>query len=343
MKKRHVGLVAAAAALALTITGCSAGGSSDTPAENTNLSVALSVNGALGDQGFFDEAETGMVELKKLGHNTTTLQADINNPAQWKSNLESLSTGKWDIAVAGTHQMVDPLTAIAAKFPKQKYLFFDAIVEAPNVASITYAQNEGSYLAGVLAATAATDTANFPLSSGSKTIGLVGGMDTSVINDFLAGFKAGAEAVDPSVNVLVSYVGAFNDSAKGYDQAMGMYNQGADVVFQVAGGSGNGVLQAAKDANKYAIGVNSNQNALQPGHILASMEKRIGNSIVLAVQSAQDGTLEWGKTVTYGLANDGVGLNYADNDNIVPDSVIKIVDGFKKQIIDGSVTVPTAF
>ena len=102
MKKRHVGLVAAAAALALTITGCSAGGSSDTPAENTNLSVALSVNGALGDQGFFDDAETGMVELKKLGHNTTTLQADINNPAQWKSNLESLSTGKWDIAVAGT-------------------------------------------------------------------------------------------------------------------------------------------------------------------------------------------------------------------------------------------------
>lgn len=344
MKKRHIGLLAAGAALALTLSACSSSGSGGTStAGSDKLSVALSINGSLGDQGFFDDAQTGMDALKAEGHKTTTLQADASNPAQWKSNLESVSNGSWNIAVTGTFQMVDVLTATAKKFPNQKYVIFDATVDAPNVASITYKQNEASYLAGVLAATATTDKADFPLSSGSKTVGLVGGMDIPVINDFADGFKAGVAAVDPSIKVLVSYVGAFNDSAKGYDQAKGMFDSGADVVFQVAGGSGIGVLQAAKDANKYGIGVDSNQNALQPGHILASVLKHVGVSLDLAVKAAQDGSLAYGKTTSYGLSNDGVGLAFANNSNLVPDSVIKQIDGYKAKIVDGSVKVPTAF
>lgn len=346
MKNRLIGITAAA--LVLSLSACA----SDTTQEATDngsaastesslLTVANVVSGTLGDSGFFDDAEKGMVELQVEGHQTTTLQAEVNNPAQWKSNLESVSTGNWDIAIVGTFQMQDILIETAAKYPEQKFIIYDAPVEAPNVASIVYKQNEAAFLAGVLAATATSDTTSFPLSSGSKKVGLVGGMDIPVINDFLYGFRAGVEAVDPSIEVLVSYVGSFNDSAKGYDQGKAMFDQGADVVFQVAGGAGLGALQAAKDANKYGIGVDSNQNDLQPGHVLASSLKNIGNSLVTAVNAAQEGTLDWGSTTAYGLSNDGVGLDYANNGNTVPQAVQDLINQFKQDIIDGKITVPT--
>ena len=135
------------------------------------------------------------------------------------------------------------LNADAPKYPQQKFIIYDDVVKQPNVASIVYKQNEGSYLAGVLAAEVTTNKAKFPKATGSKTVGLVGGMDIPVINDFVVGFKKGVSVVDPSIQVKVSYVGSFTDSNKGYDQAKLMYDQGADVVFQVAGGAGIGVLK----------------------------------------------------------------------------------------------------
>lgn len=338
--------LAGVAAIALALTGCSTTTAPSTgTSESTGakmLSVANVVNGPLGDQGFFDDAERGMVALKTAGHKTETLQADANNPAQWKANLESVSNGDWDVVIVGTSQMVDILTETAPKFPNQKFIIYDSVVDAPNVASITYKQNEGSFLAGVLAAIASTQKADFALSGGTKTIGAVGGMDIPVINDFFVGYEAGAKAVDPSIKVLTSYVGNFTDSQKGYDQAKAMYDQGADVVFQVAGGAGIGVLQAAKDANKYAIGVDQNQNALQSGHILASMLKNVGESLEQAVGKAQDGSLEYGKTAAFGLANDGVGLDFANNNDIVPKAVVDKIQDYKQQVVDGKLTVPTA-
>lgn len=332
----------------LALTACGGGGSS-TPTESATgggggeklLSVANIVNGTLGDQGFFDDAERGIQELAKAGHKTTTLQADVNNPSQWKANLESVSGGQWDLVVLGSAQMTDFLKEAVQKFPNQKYIFYDNVFENPNVASLVYKQNEGSFLAGVLAGLVTTSKADFPLSGEGKKVGAVGGMDIPVINDFMAGYKAGIEAVDPSIEVLTTYVGNFADAQKGYDQAKAMFDQGADVVFQVAGGAGIGVLQAAKDANKYAIGVDQNQNALQPGHVLASMLKNIAPSLVQAVDAAQKGELKFGTTTAFGLANDGVGLDFANNNDIVPKDVIDKIDGFKQQVVDGKITVPT--
>ena len=156
------------------------------------LSVANVVNGSLGDQGFFDDAERGIQELAKAGHKTTTLQADANNPSQWKANLESVSGGQWDLVVLGSAQMTDFLKEAVQKFPKQKYLFYDNVFENPNVASLVYKQNEGSFLAGVLAGLVTTSKADFPMSGEGKKVGAVGGMDIPVINDFMAGYKAAA-------------------------------------------------------------------------------------------------------------------------------------------------------
>lgn len=344
MKIRNRSILVGAVVLAATMTAsaCSSGGSSSPGASGGKPSAVFAVNGALGDQGFFDDAERGMQTMKSHGNKVSTIQAEAGSPAQWKSNVESVSTGSWDIVIVGTSQMNDIMTATAKKFPNQKYIIFDTVVNGPNVASITYKQNEGSFLAGVLAALATSSPGSFPLSRGNKTVGLVGGMDIPVINDFVSGFKAGVTAVDPSIKVQVSYVGSFTDSAKGYDQAKAMFSGGADVVFQVAGGSGIGVLQAAKDANKYAIGVDGNQNALQPGHVLASMLKHVGNSLVLAVDAAQAGKLQFGKATSYGLANNGVGLDFDNNSSLVPQSIIQKVDEYKKKVIDGTITVPTA-
>ncbi|MCA0250754.1 MAG: BMP family ABC transporter substrate-binding protein [Actinobacteria bacterium] len=356
MRIRTTGAIAGVAALALALTACG-GGSTPTAAPGTEqpatspgaapsgdlLSIANVVNGGLGDQGFFDDAQRGIDALAAAGHKTETLQAAVDNPAQWKANLESVSTGDWGLVITGTSQMVDILAEAAPKFPDQKYIIYDSVVEAPNVASITYKQNEGSFLAGVLAGLVTTSQADFPLAGQDKIVGAVGGMDIPVINDFFVGYEAGVKAVDPEIKVLTSYVGDFANSQKGYDQAKAMYDQGANVVFQVAGGAGIGVLQAAKDANKYAIGVDANQNQLQPGHILASMLKNIGVSLEQAVASAQDGSLQYGTTAAFGLANDGVGLDFDDNEGIVPQTIIDKIGEYKQQVVDGTLEVPTKF
>jgi basic membrane protein A len=282
-----------------------------------------------------------MQKLKAEGYTTQTIQSDANNPAQWASNLQSVSGNKWNVVIVGTTQMKEPLQNAAKKFPNQKYIIYDDSVDAPNVASIQYKQNEGSYLAGVLAGLVATNKDKFPMSQGKKIVGLVGGMDIPVINDFVVGYKKGVATVDPSIEVKVSYVGNFTDSNKGYDQAKVMYDQGADVVFQVAGGAGIGVLKAAKDSKRYAIGVDSNQNALQPGYVLASMLKKIGDSLDTAVNASFAGTLAYGKTTSYGLANKGVALDYDNNSGIVPQDILDKVDEYAQKVVSGEVTVPT--
>ena len=347
MNRTSTGAAAAVGCAALLLSACS--GSSSTPSSNpssgggaTRPSVVNVINGPLGDQGFFDDAARGMSKIEAAGSKIQNIQSDANNPAQWKSNLESVSTGKWDIVITGTTQMHDILDQDAPKYPKQKYIIYDDVVKQSNVASIVYKQNEGSFVAGVLAGLVTTNKDKFTMSTGSKTVGLVGGMDIPVINDFVGGFKKGVSVVDPSIQVKVSYVGSFTDSNKGFDQATAMYGQGADVVFQVAGGSGLGVLKAAAASKRYAIGVDSNQNALQPGFVLASMLKNIGQSLSSAVDDAAAGKLKYGETTQYGLANKGVGLDFANNNDIVPKDIQSKVDDFAQQVASGAVQVPTA-
>ncbi|RNE62223.1 BMP family lipoprotein [Cryobacterium tepidiphilum] len=325
----------------LTLSACSSAASSTSDGTDVK-SIAHVLAGPLGDQSFYDDAERGIDALKKDGWKAETLQADAKNPAQWKSNMQSASDGSSTFVVTGGSSIVDTLKTVAPLYPDQKYIMYDDSVSAPNVAVVLFKQNEGSFLAGVLAAEATTKTAEFPLANDKKVIGVVGGMDIPVIKDFIAGYEAGAHAVDPSIKVLTSYVGNFTDSQKGFDQAKAMIGQGADVVYQVAGGAGTGVLQAAADGKVYAIGVDSNQNALQPGHVLASMLKNVGGSIEQAVKQAADGTLKFGETTSFGLANDGVRLTFDNNENIVPKDVIDAIDSYKQKVVDGSITVPNA-
>jgi basic membrane protein A len=295
----------------------------------------------LGDMGFNDNAATGFARAEKEGVKTRLLQASPTDPQLWRQNLEAVSnSGEWSVIFTGPN-MHDNLAEVAPQHPDQKYVFFDDELKQPNVLSVKYAQNEGSYLAGVLAAIAATDTKDFPLSSGEPKIAVVAGMDLPVIQDFILGFKQGAATVDPNVDVQVIFIGNFNDAQKAYDLTRTAIDNGANVVFNVAGPAGLGILKGAADSKKYAIGVDSDQNGLHPDNVIASMIKQIGNSIYDSIKQIQDGKAEFGTLRIYGLANEGVGLIY--NDKLVPAGIKARVDEAKAKVVSGALKVDTAF
>ncbi|MEU8262642.1 BMP family ABC transporter substrate-binding protein [Micromonospora sp. NPDC048999] len=335
VRRRSLVALAAVAATALTISACSSGDTAASKGDGTNVVYVMSDN--LGDKGFNDSAKAGFDRAKAEGAGTKLLQASPSDPQLWRQNLEAVSnSGQYDLIFTGPG-MHDNLAAVAPQHPDQKYVFFDDELQAPNVLSVRYAQNEGSYLAGVLAANASLDPKTFPLSKGNKKVGIVAGQDLPGIQEFIVGFKQGVASVDPGIAVNISFVGNFNDAQKAYDLTTTLFNSGADVVYNVSGPAGLGILKAAADTNHYAIGVDSDQNGLHPKNVLASMLKQIGNSVYDSVKKYENNEITFGQTVVYGLDNDGVALVY--NDALVPDEVKQKIDAAKQQVVSGDVKV----
>ena len=329
----------AAAGVALTLALASACSGSEGGSDDFSAVYVMSDN--LGDKGFNDSAKAGFDKAKKDGVSTRLLQASPDDPQLWRQNLESVSSsGKYDLVFTGPG-MHDNLADIAPANPDQKYVFFDDELDEPNVASVKYAQNEGSFLAGALAAQATLDTDAFPLADGSKKLAIVAGQDLPIIQDFIVGFEQGVAAVDDSISVDVSFVGNFNDAQKAYDLTETAIGGGADVVYNVSGPAGLGILKAAADNDTYAIGVDSDQNGLHPEHVLGSMLKQIGNSVYDSIELERAGELKFGELTVYGLANDGVTLVY--NEDLVSEEVQDKVSELKQQVVDGEITVESAF
>jgi basic membrane protein A and related proteins len=354
MTKRLV-LIALLLAASISVLGAA----KPTRAQNP-IRVKNVINGTLPDKSFFDSAERGLQRAKKelgIEYKTIELGEDAN---KWEPGLDDAmaDTDSYDILIAGTYQMSVFLTTRADNYPDKKFITYDSDVDrtqckCANVYGITYAQNEGSYLAGVYAAAMMKD-GKLPNLSGKGIIGAVGGLDIPVINDFIVGYEQGAKSVDPNIKVLKQYVGGdkpFFDPAKGKEIALSQYEQGADFVFGIAGGSGQGVIDAAKDKGKYTIGVDSDQAAIVGAtdpkaaqQILTSMMKNVDNSLFRALSLAKDGKLAWGQAEEIGLAEVGVGLAKNDIYNkVTPDSVKKLVDQAEADIIACKITVATAF
>ncbi len=302
------------------------------------------MNGNLGDKSFFDSANLGMkLVADQLGVETKVVEMGFDN-TKWEPALLEASEQDWDLIVVGTWQMQEILQNIAPQFPDKKYVIFDSEVAADNVYSITYKQNDGSYLAGIVAA-------GFSAANGGKTIGAVCGIDVPVINDFTVGYIQGASEAYPETKVATAYVGDFNDTAKAKEIAMSQYSTGAEVVFNVAAQAGLGIFDAAKDKSKFAIGVDADQSATfeetdpdKAKLIITSMLKNIDVSILRAVTMDMEGNLPLGKTEALGIAEGAVGL--AKNDvykSAVPKDVQDKVDQAEADIKAGKITVKSAF
>jgi basic membrane protein A len=341
--------VAASAALALTACGSSGSGGSSTTTGGAggsssgagNLKVGLAYDiGGRGDKSFNDSAAAGLDKAKtELGLEIKELSAkEGESDADKEARLRLLAQGGYNPVIAVGFLYGNALKKVAAQFPKTQFGVVDSVVEgATNVTGLTFAENEGSFLVGAAAA----------LKSKTGNVGYIGGCLIPLLQKFEAGFTAGAKAVKPDIKVQVKYLSnpptckGFNDVAAGTETANGIYDGGADVIFAAAGGSGTGVFQAAKAKGKLAIGVDSDQYQsaaadLKPV-IMTSMLKRVDVAVYDFLKSAQSGSPLTGVQV-FDLKKDGVG--YSTSGGQVDDIKSKL-DEYKKQIIDGTVKVPT--
>jgi len=355
-------LVLILAASALMFTGCSkddksAAGGTKAVEEKTAaapLKVVLYLNGTLGDKSFFDSASDGLKKAEaELGIRAKVIEGGYD-ASRWEPDITQLCEGDWDIIIAGTWQTQEILEKLAPQYPEKRFFTYDTTVNyslggLDNVYSIMYLQNEASFLVGALAAL--ITTSDMPKANADKSIGFLGGMDIDVINDFKIGYMEGAAYIDPAVTTKVAYAGAWNDPAKGKELTLAFFDQGADISFNVAGETGLGGLDAAKERNKYTFGVDSDQYALfaesdpeKAANIVTSGLKNVGASLYRGIQMHLDGTLVYGKAESLGIAEGGVGI--AKNENykkVVPAEFQKKIDEIEKMILSGEIKVSSAF
>ncbi|WP_433963141.1 BMP family lipoprotein [Roseitalea porphyridii] len=283
------------------------------------------------DKSFNEAAYTGAERFREEGGAYQDLE--ISGDAMREQAVRQFaSRGNNPIVLPG-FSWETALRAVAPEFPDTKFTIIDTVVDLPNVQSVVFKEHEGSYLVGILAA----------MQSESGKIGVVPAFNFDLLEAFACGYAQGAKSVNPDIEVLETYVGtgfdAFNDPVKATEVAKSQLDQGVDVIFQVAGGAGAGVLQAAADAGKYGIGVDSNQNHLHPGSVLTSMLKRVDVATYNALKGVEDGTWEAG-TIVLGLAEEGVGAAFDENNaDLITDEMQAAVDQATADIISGAVTV----
>ncbi|CDX32280.1 BMP family ABC transporter substrate-binding protein [Mesorhizobium sp. WSM4935] len=283
------------------------------------------------DKSFNEAAYNGAEKFKKET-GVSYVEFEVSNASQREQALRRFAEdGRNPIVMAG-FAWEDALKKVAAEYTDLNFAIIDDAVDLPNVRSLVFKENEGSYLVGILAA----------MASKSKKVGFVGGMDIPLIRKFECGYVGGAKsagATEVIQNMTGDTPAAWNDPAKGGEIAKTQIDQGADVVYAAAGGTGVGVLQAAADAGKLGIGVDSNQNGLQPGKVLTSMMKRVDVAVYNAFMDGKNGTFKGG-VENLGLKEGGV--DYAMDDNnkaLVTDEMKAAVEKAKADIIAGKVQV----
>ena len=323
--------------------------------DGKKLKVTLLVTGSFGDKAFNDSAQAGMKKIQEQFSDKAevTMVEMGSDKTKFEGAMQDASESDADLIITGLWDMKEITEKIAQEYPEKKFILFDTAVDytlgdLSNVYSMSYKQNEGAFLAGVLAA--GVTKSSMPYANEDNIIGFVGAKDTAaVINDSAVGYIQGAKFMDPEVKVLVSYVGSYVDSATAKDLALTQYANNADTVFVAAGPASVGVIEAAAESKKYVIGVDSDQAEAYAGKpeqefIISSAIKNVGESLYLSVEKAAEDKLAFGEAEVLGLKDGVVGI--AENDiykKEVPEDVQKKVEDAKQDILGGKVTVDTAY
>ena len=317
------------------ILGLFAGCNSSAPGGETGdgLTLALVVAGNFGDRSFYDSSNEGATRLEQEG--VTVKRIECGNEKHTEQIYNAADVAEVVVLVGWEFYDVE---AVAVEYPDVRFIWIDNATSAPvaNVLNITYAQNEGSFLAGYVAAKMST----------SGVIGAVGGEDSGTINDFLVGYTQGAKYANPDVAVEIQYSNTYDDPAVGKECALALNEKGADVIFQVASKCGDGVFEAAQEAGFYAIGVDSDQKYIADDVIICSMCKQVGDSIYDAVKQYMekgDDCGLFGTTWTADMATGYVGVAYGEEGSTqqVSDELKAEVEALKDKIISGEIVVDT--
>ena len=340
------------AAMAASLTAC--GGSGDGAAKETGEAQAAGEDGEKikltlcvgrkNDLSFQQSAFEGSERVKKeLGDKYEVNVVEMGeDTTKWQAAFYDAADAGADIVVGTGFQNKENFETIPLEYPDTKFILFDQELDfesndLSNTMAVLFDSNQSGFLAGAVAAyyTTGENAAN-----ADKTIGFVGGVESTTVNNFLVGYLEGVKYVDPEIKVLTAYVGDYNDTAKAKDLANAQISEGADIIFQVAGGAGNGVIEAAAEKDGVmAIGVDSDQyqalegSNLQPAVITSSL-KRLDNALFNICQSyAEDpSSVPFGENVTYGLAEDSVGIVFNDNltNSIGQENVDKVQEALEK-------------
>ena len=336
--KRLTALLVSVVLAAASLAGCSAEQPGNAGADVIKVGMVFDVGGK-GDKSFNDSAYRGLLHAAdQFGVEHTEFEP--GQDADRETGLRKLAQAHYDVIIGVGFLFSDAMRKVAADYPDVKFACVDFDARpgeelAPNLAGLRFREEEGSYLVGVLAG----------LYTKTGHIGFIGGMDIPLIHKFEAGYLAGAKYANPGVSVTVAYAGttpqAFTDPAKGKELALLQYGRGVDVIYHASGSTGNGVIEAAREVNKAAIGVDSNQNYMAPGNVLTSMVKRVDNAVLMTIKSVVDGDFSGGLH-EFGLAEDGVGYAVDEyNEDLLTDEMLATVEEAKAAIIAGEVTVPT--
>ncbi|HCM39955.1 MAG: BMP family ABC transporter substrate-binding protein [Bdellovibrionales bacterium GWA1_52_35] len=304
------------------------------PLAHAEFKVALVLDkGGRDDKSFNSAAYNGATQAKDE-FKLLLKYVEAGDDNAYEALLRSFAQKNFDLIISIGVAQAEAVKKAAEKFPQKHFAIVDATVDLPNVRSLLFEEHEGSYLVGAAAA----------LVSKSNIIGYIGGMDIPLIRRFEMGYAAGAKKINPKIKVISNFIGVTSDSwnnpAKAKELALTQFNGGADVVFAAAGASNAGLMDAAEETRKYAIGVDSNQNWIKPGRVLTSMLKRVDTAVYAACKDAFNNKFTGG-VVRFGLQNKGV--DYAvdqHNEKLLTPEIRKKLDQLKIEIISRKIKVP---
>lgn len=315
------------------LVSCSAEAGNGTEVSEEGVKACLiTSSGGLGDRSFNDAAYAGLQKAEaELGVEIKVIEPQSS--ADYLQSIKTAVNAGYDFIMVAGNDWSDVLSTVAPNYPDVKFAGINLSVEGDNVAIAQFSDHEGSFIAGALAA---------HMSDGK--IGAIGGMDIPAIQRFIVGYEEGAKYVNPDIEVVPAYVGSFADPSKGKEFALQLIDEGADVIYQVAGKTGEGLFSALEETEGvYGIGVDQDQDYIVEGKILTSMIKRVDTAVYDQIERVQNGTFEAG-THVYGLAEDGVGISemqYTKDD--IPADVLADIEDIKEKIVNGEIVVTDVF
>jgi len=355
-KKKVIAILTVVAVVATLFVGCATKKVEETKVApkttevaKTTTAIGLSTDeGGLNDKSFNQSADEG-VKKAKAEDSFTYSAIESKKKEDYTANLESLIENGSGLTFAIGFQMSDAMTEVAKNHPDKHFAIIDSVVDLPNVTSIVFKEQEGSFLMGVIAGKMTK----------TNKIGFIGGKDFDLINRFEAGFAAGVKAVNPEAakgllstngktpGTTVKYADSFGDTAKGYELAKSLYQGGCDVVYHAAGGVGIGLFKAADELKKagkpvWAIGVDMDQALTVPEYkdvILSSMIKRVDTATYNESKAEVKKAFKGGTVINLGLKEEGVGIAETSSKN-VPADVLAIVKTYQAKVIAGEIVVP---
>lgn len=312
-----------------------------TPASAADVApVALIIaQGGLGDGSWNDTANAGFeAGLKKTGIEGRPIESkDV--AAQGEEIMRRAADGGFGLVISLEWIHGEPMEKLAVDYPDTDWVIMNQTRKGDNIASVVFGEHEGSYLAGALAAQVTTDTSIKGINE-QPIIGVIGGVKAPGIDKFIVGYIQGAKAINPDIEVKVAYAESFGDPAKGQQMAKAMFDEGADIVYQVAGGTGIGIIEAAKAEGHYAIGVDTDQDGMAPGSVLTSMIKRVDVAVEDIITNYAAGSFPGGEVMDFGLAQNGVALSdMTHTKDLIPAAYLEKVEAMKADIIAGKADV----